>query len=53
MITATCQEQKHRKKAKQSRKKGERKIESNYCFHSLNKYSGIEALSEFRSGFLC
>ena len=57
--TATCREQSTgKKKAKQWRikkkKKGiERKIKSNYCFHTLNKYNAIEALSEFRAECLC
>ena len=50
--TSTCHEQSTEKKGKaMTQKKGERKIKSNYHFHTLNKHNGIEALSEFRCGF--
>ena len=53
MATATCHEEKHWKKGKARRKQSEGKIKSNCCFHSSNKYNGIEALLGLRSGFLC
>ena len=63
LVTSKAQE----KRQSNGAKKNERKIKSNYCYHALNKYfralndcfhmlniyNGIEALSEFRSGFLC
>ena len=51
--TSTCHEQNTEKKGKaMTQKKGEHKIKSNYHFHALNKYNGIEALAEFKCGFL-